>query len=734
MADYQMGGYIEGETDEEYRRRMAALNTPVKQTIVTNPDGSQEVTVKGTKEALSSANPNTPTLMQPGEPYTGQGLRMPPSMQPVAPTPVAPPPPPPQVMAQPAPQPAPVAPQPQMAQAGRYGSEMGQEIPVAQTSALAEPQGIEHVFTKELSGAGGDAYKLMTLGRDTRFTPEQQARANQEAQTIMAREVQQRRTEQAVRDQYTRAMETGNFSPLAKMLRSRDDEGSYAKMVLMSFISPELAGREAAKLGLKDQTVTADVNGEPVILKMRDGKPVEGYSGKTGQALDAQQLVAAAAGVTALKGTTVHTGKMQDMTTGEIYYEKTTPTGIQLVDHTGKRYAGSSNNLRAYGIGSDIATKNQIQINELTNKLAYAPANKRAEIVAENEARHGQLDPVVKQRALEGQPMAAVVGAVPTQPPAQATAKPVQQAAPAQVQQAAPAQVQQAAPAQVQQAAPAQVQAAPVQTQRTAVAPTAVAPTAVATAPAGGAQVTGGGNTIAGRETNEALRKEAGKSNIEVSASQIKDRNKANQDYSDSLAASRQTAAAQGSTITRLQSAIDRNPNFWGIDTNSPAWRAFVDVNSTNPQKAESLDTLARNMNIPKEQRSAFDAVMNDYRNLQINAITGSGLTASQTNTERESQRVMGTIGSISDRPAAAKATLEYARAKIEYTDAKAKAWAQARKTNPGIDRLDFETNFDAREGEKIFKDANERMRNILGGPEAAMDVRRQADRILGAP
>jgi len=263
MADYQMGGYIEGETDEEYRRRMAALQanaTPVTQTIKTDPiTGQQEMTIKGSPQDLSAANPLTPTVSAPGVPFSGQGLRMPASMQPVAPTPVAPPPPP-QVIAQPAPQPAPVAPQPQMPLAGRYGSEMGQEIPVAQTSALAQPQGIEHTFTQELSGAGGDAYKLMTLGRDSRFTPEQQARANQEAQTIMSRQVQQRRTEEAVRNQYQQAMETGNFSPLAKMLRSRDEEGSYAKMILLGFVSPELAGREAAKLGLKDQTVTADVN------------------------------------------------------------------------------------------------------------------------------------------------------------------------------------------------------------------------------------------------------------------------------------------------------------------------------------------------------------------------------------------------------------------------------------------------------------------------------------------
>ena len=212
------------------------------------------------------------------------------------------------------------------------------------------------------------------------------------------------------------------------------------------------------------------------------------------------------------------------------------------------------------------------------------------------------------------------------------------------------------------------------------------------------------------------LGEKAGEAGIDINKEQIKQRNKSNQEYSDQLAAARQTGTSQNATINRLQKSIDRNPEFWGIDTNSAAWRAFVDVNSTNENRAEALNTFARNLNIPKEKRAEFDATMNDYRNLQINAITGSGLTASQTNTERESQRVMGTVGSISDRPAAAKAALEYAKAKVEYTDAKSRAWAQARKTNPGIDRLDFEANFDATQGEQIFQRANERMANILGG------------------
>jgi hypothetical protein len=194
---------------------------------------------------------------------------------------------------------------------------------------------------------------------------------------------------------------------------------------------------------------------------------------------------------------------------------------------------------------------------------------------------------------------------------------------------------------------------------------------------------------------------------------------KSNQEYSDKLAGDRATGSAQKATIDRIQSRIDSNPEFWGIDTKSDAWRAFVDVNSTNENRKASLDTLFRNLNIDPKNRAEFDQTMNDYRSLQVNAITGSGLSASQTNTEKESQRVISTIGDIGDRPAAAKATLEYAKAKIEYTDAKAKAWVQERRKNPGLDRLEFETTFDDTKGEKIFADANQKMEKILADAKA---------------
>ena len=65
------------------------------------------------------------------------------------------------------------------------------------------------------------------------------------------------------------------------------------------------------------------------------------------------------------KGITSHTGKMKDRITGEVYYEQTTPQGTRLVGPTGKVFSGDTRNLMPYGIGSDVQTKNEIQMNQL---------------------------------------------------------------------------------------------------------------------------------------------------------------------------------------------------------------------------------------------------------------------------------------------------------------------------------------------------------------------------------
>jgi hypothetical protein len=65
-----MGNYTGyEETDEERRKRLEAEATPVTQTIKTNPvTGQQEMTIKGTPQDLSAANPRTPTVTAPVAP------------------------------------------------------------------------------------------------------------------------------------------------------------------------------------------------------------------------------------------------------------------------------------------------------------------------------------------------------------------------------------------------------------------------------------------------------------------------------------------------------------------------------------------------------------------------------------------------------------------------------------------------------------------------------------------
>jgi hypothetical protein len=139
--------------------------------------------------------------------------------------------------------------------------------------------------------------------------------------------------------------ETGNFGPLGRMLRSKSEEGSFAKMILLGYISPDLAGREAEKLGLKDRTVTAMVGNDPVIIKMRGDTPIGGFNARTNKELDPQQLVTAAAGAQQIKGTEVGATVFGD------------PTGKVPGTWTLERRAGGSQ-FRQVGT-NNIATSEQ---------------------------------------------------------------------------------------------------------------------------------------------------------------------------------------------------------------------------------------------------------------------------------------------------------------------------------------------------------------------------------------
>jgi hypothetical protein len=487
--------------------------------------------------------------------------------------------------------------------------------------------------------------------------------------------------ERKLQDLTTRVA-AGDPKASREMAQELKSEGSWVKMLMLSYISPDLAGTEAVKLGLFNKTTTVrDAAGNIGMVTVRaDGKPVSGIKAD-GAAMSQRELMAYTAGGALGKGTSLSAEVYVDGKTGQRYrsgYDNAGNAALVNVQG-GAAFKGNPRDLTLQSVGTAQAKADIGLIADLKKKRGTDALG----ALSEYENSKGPLNETQRAEFLN------LYGFAQAQPAA-------------------------AAPAAPAVAAPA----APVAGARP-IAPTPVpSGAAPAPAPVAGAATPAGPSVVSTPGTD--LSKPIGeiKREGELRGKEREAVIKSNQEYTDTLNKNRSAGAAQTATINRLQTAIDKNPNFWGIDTNSTAWRAYVDANSKDADRAEALNTLARNLNIPREKRTEFDQVMNDYRNLQVTAITSSGLTVSQTNTERESQRVMGTVGSLSDRPAAAKATLEYSKAKIAYIDAKARAWAEARK-RPGADYANFELDFDKTQGEKIFADANERMSTIIGGQPA---------------
>jgi hypothetical protein len=352
-----------GESEEERRRReeeerqralaAEAAPKPVTQTLKTDPvTGEQELTIKGSPEDLSAANPLTPTITPPEQPVPmplpeapPQTVKMAPGpvAAPVAPEPVVAPvaqpqpvagpvapqmPPPPVIgppvqvagpMVQPPPPvaaPAPVAPVPvtnaetlrgAMNQAGGTAAPLPQGVGNAETLRAAmnqaagianappsigavptTPQGVTtQSFETRFEEASKDPRKLMDLHYDDSLSAEQKSLAGRAATDLMNQKIGQEKAKKDLADM--------DENTIAKVLKTKSEEGSWAKYLLLGFISPTLAAKEAAKLGLNDQWAASVVDGKSVLIKTRDGVPVEGYNAETNKALTAKELINAAA-------------------------------------------------------------------------------------------------------------------------------------------------------------------------------------------------------------------------------------------------------------------------------------------------------------------------------------------------------------------------------------------------------------------------------------------------------
>ena len=528
-------------TDEEERRRReeeaAAAATPVTQTIKTNPvTGEQEMTIKGTPQDLSAANPLTPTVLGPAVPEQtiAQPMAMPqpgpgvqvasigpglPQTQPAAPAQQIP-----TVdqlaeqerqkrLAAQVTQPAmPVAPDQSAAETQRLLAQNAQAAPVApevaplpqpgpgvqvagpaQMPPSAAPAPAAPSFDSRFTQAAGDASSLLALSKDESLTAEQKKLAARQAHQVLTNELGLSRAKD----------EVAKMSDLdmSRVLRSKSEEGSWAKMILLGFISPDLAGKEAAKLGLNDKWVTGtNEQGNPILYKTRDGVPIEGYDAANDRRLSAKELIGAAG--TQLGKQVTTTAETYVDEAGNRYRSQTDERGnSRLVNiATGARFTGDATKLKRQ---TDISQMARVDYNLAADLLKKHSGNV-LDMMKEYELIKGPLSDEGRGQFLRTYGYGTTIPAPTT--PGQAAPAP----APTAPGQAAPA------PAPTAPTAPAQRPA-----QRPAVPTTATAQRpAGAGVSAGTGGVAGGGlnTSIGSMRVQQGLGQTAGEANIKLAA------------------------------------------------------------------------------------------------------------------------------------------------------------------------------------------------------------------------
>jgi hypothetical protein len=445
--EYDQLGNIIGEYESEEERRLReAINQPVKQSITYNPDGTREMTIKGTPEALSPVNPNTPTFTTPqqaapqpvqqqapsreqqrtqtlqaeqakiqqqlqttqdpamidrlrrdymavqNEMTRGQGQRVPSVRQTIgnmASSMI------PSAQAQPIPQQRP--PQQAMPQQAMPQQAMPQPAPAMQPA----PQQSMYSLGTGQPSQGMQAPQLGQAPASTQvFDFYQQFQDNPRALISMAYTSEQVGVPDWMRDRMknraseliTQQRETENAkqqiptmseNDIAKVLREKTTGGSYLKAALFGILGMEnSAMAEAAKLGVGKETMTT-VNGQPAIVKMaNNGTPIEGYSAVTGKKLSAQELIVAAQSATLMKGANIGGQVYRDPATNETLTKVDTQQGPIYYNKAQQRVVPKGEPVPLTA-GSDIST--QLQLSQMKRQQNFVQQTATARIQSFNE-------------------------------------------------------------------------------------------------------------------------------------------------------------------------------------------------------------------------------------------------------------------------------------------------------------------------------------------------------------
>ena len=612
---------------------------------------------------------------------------------------------------------APVNPQ-QVQQQPAFLPEAGQFASTEQqTQDIAQSQAMDQFLA-----AQNDPFRLMELAKDTSQPESVRKLATEQAYRQLTNQREQSKAEEKIKSDTAK----GDFLSVSDAIRGGrkgNEQGSWARYIMLKALDNDAAKVEGSKLGLFDTWTRATIT-DPVTQQQRSVQVLQSGTGKLlrgtdlqGNDLSPEDLNNAAVATNLGKNVTTTAETYIDRQ-GQRYSRQSDERGnIRLVNiQTGRPFTGNQNEL-------DIE-RNRNAINRAIGQVTLDLAKKFGTNVLEAEAQYekdqgvfGSASNDMTREEFRRQYNFSLNSpnmSTGTTPAAPAATIPPAAATP---------------PAAIAPVVPPAATPPATQTQKPATAPVVPQPQTQTNRPVGGGTVSAGAVPQRKDYSSDTRYKQAledynrvKKFNDDVAAGRIKEKTetsetiprefiKINSKTAETEANKASNAPGLLATIDRITTTLTQRPDF-ANSLQSPAFTAFVV--SQDAEKQQRLEALSNTARISPQDKPAFQDLVNDLRKLEVAGITQSGLSASQLNTERESQRVVDALAvTLRNTPQSALVQAEIARAQIEYQRRFARYIASADPTqNPAKIR----SSFDDSVGDKIYSDLAQKLQAIKRG------------------
>jgi len=265
------------------------------------------------------------------------------------------------------------------------------------------PQDTAQFRNRLFEEAGKDPFKWMEIAKNPEYAqfPDLNTVAKQQARALFEQEFKL----ESAKEQATKlVVDAGNGNSKAGRAIAdelKNQEGSWVKMILLGFLSPQLAGEEAVKLGFGDRwTTMTNEKGENALIKVNArGMPLTGISADN-KTLTQDQLAQFASGGKKeydIVGGTFVSDTMKDKNgnpmVGSLYRSKTNPNDQFVMTSEGKKPLSGFRPQSSQGSLADMRLR---MIQEVNIKLQGKTAEEQMAILRPyNQALAGQGLPAI---------------------------------------------------------------------------------------------------------------------------------------------------------------------------------------------------------------------------------------------------------------------------------------------------------------------------------------------------